>query len=198
MNEKRERFENLLMATGRAGVGKVLEELAGLGFYEAPASTRFHGSHAGGLLEHSLNVHDEALAIRELQLKMRPDLEARLPADSVAIAALLHDVCKAEVYKEIEKFRKDAKGQWEKYKVYGTDYSNFPLGHGEKSVIRLLRWGLEMTDDEIMAIRWHMSGFDLAFQSPEMRSNYGEASNKCPLLSVLRAADGLASSILEG
>lgn len=197
MDEKRERFESLLTATGRTGIGKVLDGLAGLGFYEAPASTRFHGSHAGGLLEHSLNVYDEALAIRDLQLKFRPDMAERLTADSVAIAALLHDVCKAEVYKEIEKFRKDANGQWEKYKVYGTDYSSFPLGHGEKSVIRLLKWGLELTDDEIMAIRWHMSGFDLAFQSPELRNNYGEASNKCPLLSVLRAADGLASYFLE-
>ena len=36
------------------------------------------------------------------------------------------------------------------------DYFDLPVGHGEKSVIMLLRWGLRMTDDEILAIRWHM------------------------------------------
>jgi hypothetical protein len=196
MNEK-ERFENVLRATGRRGVENVLAELYGLGFYDAPASTRFHGSERGGLLRHSLNVYDEALLIREVQIRLCPTCAERLPLDSVAIASLLHDVCKAEVYKEIERNRKGPDGRWEAYKCYTADYSAFPLGHGEKSVIRLLRWGLEMTDDEIMAIRWHMSGFDLAFQSPEARSNYGMASDKCPLLAVVKAADGLASHILE-
>ena len=53
-----------------------------------------------------------------------------------------------------------------------------------------------MTEDEIMAIRWHMSGFDLAFQSPEARGNYGMASDKCPLLAVLWAAEGLAPYVI--
>ena len=195
--EKKKKFEDILKATGRVGVGNVLAELDRLGFYAAPASTRFHGAHPGGLLQHSLNVYDEAMLVREMQLRMKPEIEARLPPDSIAIAALLHDVCKAEVYKPEQKSRKNSNGEWERYNGYRADYSGFPLGHGEKSVIRLLRWGLEMSDDEIIAIRWHMSGFDLAFQSPEIRSSYGEASDKCPLLAVLRAADGLASHILE-
>ncbi len=196
MNENKRRFDSLLTETGRRGIENVLKELESLGFYSAPASTRFHGSRPGGLLEHSLGVYDEAVLIREAQIRLRPDIAVRLPEDGVAIATLLHDVCKAEVYKPEVKRRKNAAGEWESYEGYGVSYSDFPLGHGEKSVIRLLRWGLEMTDDEIMAIRWHMSGFDLAFQSPESRNSYGEASEKSPLLSVLRAADGLASHIL--
>ena len=194
--EKRGRFDGLLLKTGRRGIENVLAELGMLGFYEAPASTRFHGSYPGGLLEHSLCVYDEAVVIREAQLGLKPEVADSLPPDSIAIAALLHDVCKAEVYRQEEKRRKNAAGMWESYNGYGVDYGAFPLGHGEKSVIQLLRWGLEMTDDEIMAIRWHMSGFDLAFQSPESRANYGAATDKCPLLAVLRAADGLASHIM--
>ena len=194
---KRQRFEALLRATGRRGMENVLTELDKLGFYKAPASTRFHGCHPAGLLEHSLSVYDEAVVIREAQLNMKPDVAARLPLESVAIVALLHDVCKAEVYKLQQKWKKGASGQWESYDAYGVDYTAFPLGHGEKSVIQLLRWGLELADDEIVAIRWHMSGFDLAFQSPESRANYGAATDKCPLLAVLRAADGLASHILH-
>jgi len=195
--DNKKRFDEVLRGSGRNGIGRVLAELDALGFYTAPASTRFHGSEPGGLLQHSLNVYDEAMLIREAQLRICPEIVHRLPANSVAIAALLHDVCKAEVYKEVEKFKKDAYGKWEKYKAYGVDYSAFPLGHGEKSVIRLLRWGLEMTDDEILAIRWHMSGFDLAFQSPEARANYGAATEACPLVAVIKAADGLAAHILE-
>lgn len=78
-----------------------------------------------------------------------------------------------------------------------VDYSEFPLGHGEKSVIRLLRLGLALTDDEIMAIRWHMSAWDLPFQSPEAHNNLGEAKERCPLLTIIQAADGLAYHALE-
>lgn len=191
----KERFAAVLKATGRAGVDQVLSGLDALGFFEAPASTRFHGSVPGGLLAHSLAVYDQALAIRELEVARRPELARALPPASVAIAALLHDVCKAEVYKEVEKFRKDKDGRWEKYKAYGVDYSGFPFGHGEKSVIRLLRLGLEMTDEEMLAIRWHMQGFDLS-DSPEARGNYGAACDKTPLVGLLMAADMLASHVM--
>ncbi len=195
MDEK-EWFETALRRTGRNGIDRVIKELEGLGFFEAPASTRFHGSFAGGLLTHSLNVLKEAQKIREAQVALVPELAEKLPMDSIVIAALLHDVCKAEIYKEVEKSRKNAEGKWEKYKGYGVDHSDFPLGHGEKSVIRLLCWGLEMTEDEILAIRWHMSGFEIATGGSGM-ANFSAATEKCPLLAVLIAADELATWLLE-
>ena len=93
--------------------------------------------------------------------------------------------------------RKNSDGKWEYYEGYDVDYYSFPMGHGEKSVIRLLQWGLEMTEDEMLAIRWHMGAFELPFQSPEAKSNLNTAKNKCPLIAVINAADGLASSIME-
>ena len=134
---ERERFDNILRETGRRGIENVLFELDKLGFYSAPASTRFrfHGSYPGGLLKHSLNVYDEAMMVLELQLRQRSGIEHLIPVCSIAIAALLHDVCKAEVYRPEIKKRKNALGVWESYDGYGVDYSNFPLGHGEKSVI---------------------------------------------------------------
>lgn len=194
---ERERFEELLKTTGRAGVDKVLAGLEELGFFSAPASTRFHGCVPGGLLKHSLNVYDQARVIREIEVKMCPEIEPKVPVESIVVTALLHDVCKAEVYKEIEKFRKDKDGKWEKYKTYGVDHSDFPMGHGEKSVVRLLRWGLELTDDEMLAIRWHMGAFDLS-DSAEARGSFSTAGEKTPLLPILIAADGLASHIVEG
>ena len=195
--DDKERFVSILRATNRAGIANVIAGLEELGFFMAPASTRFHGSFPGGLMLHSLNVYDQAVILRDAELKVRPDLANALTDDTIAIAALLHDVCKAEVYKEVEKFRKDKDNQWEKYKTYTVDYSFMPLGHGEKSVIRLLRWGLEMTDAEVLAIRWHMQAFDLS-DSPESRASYSQASMSCPLLAILIAAEGLASRLMEG
>ena len=191
----KDRFCEILRRTGRAGVETVLAELDQLGFFSAPASTRFHLAEEGGLCQHSLNVYDEAMLVKVLQCRLRPNLEPKLDDVSVAVAALLRDVCKAEVYKTEIKHRK-VNGKWEDYLGYVPDYSALPLGHGEKSVIRLLRWGFELTDEEMMAIRWHMHAWSLS-DSPEDGANFNKANERCPLLAVLIAADGLAAHILE-
>lgn len=189
-NTKNE-FVEKLKSTGRKGIDNVLEQLEKLGFFEAPASTRFHLNYKGGLLEHSLNVMHVALMLRE-----QMHLENQIPLESVIISTLLHDVNKAEIY-YIEKKWQKTDGRWEEYETYNVNYEQFPFGHGEKSVIQLLRWGLELTDSEILAIRWHMGAWDLPFQSSELKSNINAAKEKCPLLAIVQAADGLASSILE-
>lgn len=195
--DNKERFISILRSTGRRGVETVITNLEELGFFKAPASTIFHLNQPGGLLQHSLNVYDEAVKITGQQIEFRPECADKLSQDSVTIVSLLHDVCKAEIYKEAQKWRKDSEGRWETYNTYEVDYSSLPLGHGEKSVIRLLQWGLELSDDEMVAIRWHMGPWDLAFQSSEAKSNINAAKNKTPLCAVLSAADGLASSVLE-
>ncbi len=197
MNDK-ERFIEILSSTGRAGVDNVIAHLEELGFFEAPASTAFHLHTPGGLVRHSLNVYDEALSIAEVQSRLRPEQSERLQSVSIAVAALLHDVCKADIYREAFKYRRKPGDRiGELVKGYDVDYFSFPMGHGEKSVIRLLQWGLEMTDDEMLAIRWHMGAFDIAFQNPEAKSNLNVAKNKCPLLAVISAGDALASFVLE-
>ena len=197
VKEARRYFEESLRATGREGVEDVIAMLGELGFFEAPASTSFHLNCEGGLVQHSVNVCREALALREAQLRLNPEAADMFPEDSVVIASLLHDVCKANVYVKQLKSRKTVDGSWEKYVGYGVDYSGLPVGHGEKSVIRLLQWGLDLTDDEILAIRWHMQAWDLAFQSAEMKANLNAAKERCPLIALVSAADGLASFILE-
>lgn len=190
-------FENLLRSVNRKGVEEVLLQLKKIGFFEAPASTVFHLNRKGGLVSHSLSVYSVACKLREAMLVLKPELETSLPMDSLIVTTLLHDVCKAEIYKIEKKWRKDDNNKWESFDAYGVDYSNFPLGHGEKSVIRLLQWGLQLTDDEIIAIRWHMHAWDLPFQSPEAKSNFNEAGKKSPLLSILQSSDGLSTKLLE-
>lgn len=194
---KKKRFKELLTKTGRKGMDEVLSNLEKLGFFEAPASTRFHLNREGGLLEHSLNVYDSAVALRTKVIRVRPELEHQLPLDSVAIASLLHDACKADIYVPAIVSQKNAAGDLEKVTGYQVDYSGMPLGHGEKSVIMLLKCGLEMTDDEIMAIRWHMTAWDLAFQSPEQKESLRVAREKTPLCSLVQCADSISTGLLE-
>lgn len=52
------KFEELLLNTNREGIEKLIDFVRKSDFYKAPASTRFHSCHEGGLLEHSINVYD--------------------------------------------------------------------------------------------------------------------------------------------
>ncbi len=193
----KEKILDLLDKTDRQGIDEVMQWLCTSGFFEAPASTNFHGNYEGGLAEHSFNVYTAAMRLRATALSLNPSLEEQLPEDSVTLATLLHDVCKADVYKSVVKSRKNSFGTWEKYDGYEVDYSNFPLGHGEKSVIVLLRLGLDMTDAEIAAIRWHMTAWDLPFQSAEAKGNINMAKEKYPLCALVQLADGFASALME-
>ena len=127
----------------------------------------------------------------------KPEIANRVSLENIIIAALLHDVCKANIYKVNTKYRKDQNNSWEPHNSYSVDYSELPLGHGEKSVIRLLQIGFALTQDEILAIRWHMTAWELPFQSNEAKANLNEAKQQCPLLTIIQTADGLASAILE-
>ena len=196
MDYKKE-FIELLKTTNRQGIDDLVEELEDLGFFKAPASTKFHLNEDGGLVQHSLNVCKAALSMRKSMIELDDSLLEALPKDSVIIASLLHDTCKADIYKPTMKKEKNRFGMWCDVPGYDVDYSNFPLGHGEKSVIVLLRSVFELTDDEIMAIRWHMNAWDLPFQSYDIKSNFNKAKEICPLLSLVQAADCLASNLLE-
>ena len=193
-NKSRERFEKILRETGRENIDYVLEDLDAWGFFEAPASSQGHGAYPGGLVEHSLNVYDAAMESRKSMLALRPDLEAELSPESIAIAALLHDVCKADFYRLVKKKRRNEVGQYEEFEQYEIHDENFPVGHGEKSVILLLQSGLDLKDDEIYAIRWHMGPWNLSRDDEKF---YRKAGSATPLQPLIHAADTLASAILE-
>ena len=197
MENLKQQFQEKLLSTKRDGMENVIKHLERLGFFTAPASTKFHLSVKGGLMEHSWNVCNTAIMLREQMIQMKPELADRLPEESVVIASLLHDVCKSNIYKDAILNRKNDQGYWEKVPGYEVDYSSLPLGHGEKSVIMLLTLGLKLTKDEMLAIRWHMTAWELAFQSPEQKSNLQKAREIAPLCVLIQAADGLSTSLLE-
>lgn len=189
----KERFCNILKATGREGVDYVIEDLENWGFFKAPASGRGHGAYPGGLTEHSLNVYDAAMDLRKGLLERRPDLEPNLSEESVAIAALLHDVCKAKGYRLVHKKRKNSLGMYEDCDEYEYNDDWMPVGHGEKSVILLLP-SIDLTDDEIMAIRWHMGPWNLG---KDEEKAYRMATRQSALQTLIHAADTVASALYE-
>ena len=193
-NEARARFEKILRDTGRENIDYVIEDLDAWGFFTAPASAKGHGAYPGGLLEHSLNVYDAAVEARKAMIVLRPDLEDDLKADSIAIAALLHDVCKSDLYRLVKKKRRNEVGQYEEFEQYEIHDENFPVGHGENSVILLLQSGLDLKDDEICAIRWHMGPWNMSGDDEKF---YRQAGKATPLQPLIHAADTLASAIIE-
>ncbi|MDE6286598.1 MAG: HD domain-containing protein [Muribaculaceae bacterium] len=193
----REEFEKLLRDTGREGIEYVLEDLDKLGFFEAPASAGHHLNTAGGLVRHSLNTYHAAMAVYNGMKDLEPSLASEVKQESIAIAALLHDVCKADIYKRTTKKRRDQLGNWVDSEGYKVSYRNFPMGHGEKSVIWLLCAGLVLNDDEMLAIRWHMGAWGLNMNSLEDTRSYDTARKIYPLVSIIHSADTLAASLME-
>ena len=90
-------------------------------FFTAPASARYHLACEGGLCEHSLNVYH--CLVDYLQRERVQELYGlEYSEESVAVVALLHDVCKVGCYKKgFRNVKNDATGQWERVPTYTFD-----------------------------------------------------------------------------
>ena len=165
-------------------------------FFEAPSSTKRHGAHPGGLVEHSLNVYRRLRQIAVLETygtTLAPEL-AEGVEETVAILGLLHDVCKVGVYHTETKRRKNqATGFWEDYQAY-VFRDPLPLGHGEKSLYQIARF-IRLEDYEALAIRWHMGAYDTAART-DLR-DLSAAMDATPWVWRLHEADMCAAHIDE-
>ena len=209
-NELIERYESLLKSTNRDGIDKLIEFIRKSDFYTAPASTRFHNCHEGGLLEHSLNVYDclynkvkstdvfkNALSDSAKEFWDTDDFEK-----TIIIVALLHDLCKMFMY-EVEMknkkiysdhgSKKDNQGRYDWESVPGyTVNDRVPYGHGEKSVMMIEQF-ITLTKEERFAIRWHMG-----FTEPKENWNTLNAAIRMyPLVLAVHEADLEATYMLE-
>ena len=111
--------------------------------------------------------------------------------ESVAIVALLHDLCKIGCYKAgTRNVKDDATGKWEKVPTFYYE-DRMPYGHGEKSVY-IASGFMRLSREEAMAIRWHMG-----FSGPEDSRMVGQALQQYPLAFALAVADMEASYFLE-
>lgn len=175
----------------REGSEKLMEYLLSpeSDFFKAPASTKFHGSCEGGLVEHCVNVYDclKDYLSRERSVNV---YGLSYPDESIAIVSLLHDICKINTYKISKRNVKDASGVWQSVPYY--EYKdNLPYGHGEKSVYLINNY-MKLTQEEAFAIRYHMG-----FSGGEETKNVGDAFRLFPLAFALSTADMEATFFIE-
>lgn len=184
MSRTQEYIDTFKAAISRQGSAELLEWMKTTDFFTAPASSKFHSAYEGGLCDHSLNVYNVMI---ERYNNGQHD-------ESMAIAALLHDLCKAQFYKiNYRNVKNDDTGKWEKVPYYSIE-DRFPFGHGEKSVFLIERF-MKLKLDEAIAIRWHMGGFDDAVKGGSYSAS--NAFERYPLAVRLHIADIEATYLLE-
>lgn len=206
--ENIKRFEELFSGIKRSGAERVLNYIRQSDFYTAPASTKYHLSVKGGLLQHSLDVYDALQAEKKNPIWGKA-LE-KVSEESLLIVSLLHDLCKTYYYAEGTKnqktydpevvaaadrklVKKDSMGEfvWETVPCYTVE-NKYPLGHGSRSVIFIMKM-MPLTMEETTAIYWHMGAYCDQGQWNELR----EAYKKYPLALALHHADMVATYLME-
>ena len=193
MSSKEEFIEIFTSCITRDGADKLLDFLEHkCDFFTAPASARYHGAYEGGLCDHSLNVYH--CLVDYLQRERVQELYGLEYSDeSIAIVALLHDLCKIGCYKKGTRNVKDESGKWQTVPTYTFD-DPLPYGHGEKSVY-IANGYIRLNREEAMAIRWHMGGFDDAVRGGSFAVS--DAYNRYPLAVKLHIADLEATYLME-
>lgn len=145
-----EHIRALLESTGRDGMDGLIGHMLTSGFFESPASTKFHGCYTGGLAVHSLRVFkllEDRYAGLELHMITSPGQKPlEFNRANIIIATLLHDLCKVGAYIGNEK----------PYK-YNTQQ---PKGHAELSITRVSGF-ITLEPIEEMMIRFHMGVYGL-------------------------------------
>ena len=154
MSAKEEFIEIYTANIRREGADALLDYLEHKSdFFTCPASAKYHGAYEGGLCEHSLNVYHcltEYLARERVQELYGVEVSA----ESAAVAALLHDLCKIGCYRQGTRNVKGPDGKWQAVPTFYYE-DKLPYGHGEKSVY-IISGFMKLRREEAMAIRWHM------------------------------------------
>ena len=152
----------------------------------APASTRFHLCREHGLLEHSVNVAETLLRIKNT---LYPSIED----ESCVIVALLHDLGKAGT-PEGAQYLKNEPTERQKQYGYGATYPySFNKNLTYLSVpIRSLYLALpyiSLSEEEAQAIVYHDGQY--------VEDNRSVAKNERPLTLLLQYADNWSGFVIE-
>lgn len=168
---------------------EIVEKLIQNGFCSAPASSLHHGNYEGGLFDHSVAV---ANALQKYTRKLNLHWKNER---SPLLVGILHDLCKIDLYKKV--VTKPASFDFETFsedpEEYRYERSNDAIvqGHGDKSVIYALQLGIDLTEEEIACISYHMGAYD-----KDRWSAYDRAIKKYPNVLFTHTADMEASKIV--
>lgn len=184
--KERELFDKIFSLIKREGAEDLMKWIEESDFFTAPASTRYHGAVEGGLLHHTINVYLQLRKLYKEYAKKKQGMDELTPEieESIALVAVVHDICKCNFYEIQYRYNGD--------KYYAIN-DQMPMGHGEKSLYianQFVKFSLE----EALAIRWHMGGFDEAVKGGTY--SYSGAQ-KYPIVILLHIADMLAAHLYE-
>lgn len=186
--EDKERYLSILGSIQREGIPEFMEWIQGTDFFEAPASANHHGAAPGMLCKHSLNTHDMAFVIHDSLVTA--GVIQPISKESIALATLTHDVCKADFYtKTISNRKNEETGKWEPYMRYTIKEKFCFGGHGSKSMY-LVDHFVKLIPEEAVAINCHMSSWD-------GNEYVGNAFQQFPLAWIVHVADEAATFLLE-
>ena len=169
MTENRRRFEEMAEGVFTKDQIDIMEEK---GFFTVPASINHHGKKEGDLYVHSLMIY---LLLKEWTEQGNIVWER---AESPMLVAFLHDLCKTDDY-----IRKGEGFTYNSEKILG--------GHGEKSAIMALQLFPDLTDEEIMCIRYHIG----AYEGQQSWRELGNAIKKYPNILWVHHADMITSQV---
>ena len=191
MNPKKEFITIFKEHIHRDGADKLLEYLMSerSDFFTAPASTKFHGDYDMGLVTHSVNVY-HCLKDYLARARCLSEYNMNYSDETIALVALLHDVCKINCYHKYLRNVKNEEGVWEQVAAFNFEDPE-PFGHGEKSVFLISQF-LRLTNEEAYAIRFHMG-----FSEEGSGRIAGRTFEKYPLALALNVADMEASYYVD-
>ena len=168
VTERKEEFTNLM---------EFIEQETS--YMSCPASTRFHLCKERGLLEHSVNV-------AETMIKIKNQLMPEISDESCVIVALLHDLGKAGM-----------PGQPQYYKNTGANKDYYPYNYNRnltylsvpvRSIYLALQY-LPLTEAEVQAIVYHDGQY--------VEDNRSVATREEPLTLLPQYADNWSGFVME-
>ena len=173
LEQRKEECLALLRSTKRPKIEALINHISKMGYFKAPGSLRHH-RFEGGLLSHSLETYHKAMMLREKKIKngLSPEM---IPVESVIIAALMHDLCKADILR------------FNKEKRIAVVIKGFS-GHSARSVRQIGYSGFVLTKEEKNAILWHMGGEKIC-KDEHKRKIFFQSH---PLSDIIHSADGIS------
>lgn len=154
------------------------------GYFDVPAAAQ-HGFYKGGLYEHSVSVTEMLIQYckeRNIQFTM---------TRSPYIVGMFHDICML-----------DRNIMTENGAFSVNDIPQFGHGHGNKSATILMQFIPDLTEDERLAIAFHMgakntrSGDNIYESSGKRGGIFEKICEKYPVVAATHDADFYASMVL--
>ncbi len=173
-------------------IKRVLDWLRAGDFYTSPASTKYHDSYTGGLLNHTLQTYLQLLGLRSVP-KFKTVVDEQWW--SAVFAVLVHDWCKIGRYESYWKNVRDERAdKWTQIMAYRYREDGVArFGHGTQSLVMAMQLCVSkytsLSFEEMASIRWHMDNWDMGtYDAEDMRV----CDEKIPMVRMVQFADQLA------